>query len=43
MLRFYLLLFGLVCCAGCAANGQKGPFDEALKDLREQYANAQQL
>ncbi len=34
MLRICLLLSGLVLCAGCATEGRKSPFDEALKDLR---------
>ena len=34
MLRICLLLAGLVLCAGCATEGRKSPFDEALKDLR---------
>ncbi len=34
MLRLCALVSGLLLCAGCAAEGQKNPFDEALKDLR---------
>jgi hypothetical protein len=34
MSRLCLLVFTLALIAGCAAEGQKSPFDEALKDLR---------
>ena len=34
MRRVRVLLVGLLLCAGCASTGARGPWDEALRDLR---------
>ena len=34
MLRFCILLGLAAVCVGCATEGHKNPFDDALKDLR---------